>query len=207
MKVDGLASILYTEGKETGWPTQGNCGDCSVFTLEAQLRDGQEHGPRRIVGRDFHTAAVRTNVTDSVPLRSLSAYYKDAYHADECVYMVGVGVCCEEAHCDPGCAGHGGSPALVGYGAADKPPYLLAVLPSGTEGLSAEQMEETARLGVLLTPTVPFGKADVYARVFVGGSVASYVLTCGGASLAAAPNGTAVLAGGAPSLWQPLRPM
>ena len=41
MKVDGVASILYTEGKESGWPTEGNCGDCSVFTLEAQLRDGQ----------------------------------------------------------------------------------------------------------------------------------------------------------------------
>ena len=92
------------------------------------------------------------------------------------------------------CAGHAGHAALVGYGATDKPPYLLAVLPSGTEGLSAEQMEETARLGVLLTPTVPFGKADVYARVFVGGSVASYVLTCGGDSLAAAPNAGKLLA-------------
>ena len=40
--------------------------------------------------------------------------------------------------------------------------------------------------------TGAFGKADVYARVFVGGSVASYVLTCDGGSLAAAPNGTAV---------------
>ena len=207
MKVDGLASILYTPGKETGWPTEGNCGDCNVFTMEAQLRDGQELGPRRVIGRNFHTAEVKTNVTDSIPLLSLSAYYKDAYDADECVYMVGVGVCCEHDHCDPGCTGHDGALALVGYGANDKPPYLLAVLPFGSDGLSAQQVEDTTRLGVLLTPTLPFGNANVYAHVFIDGSIASYVLTCNGASLVATANGTTPLSGDPPSLWQPLRPM
>jgi hypothetical protein len=33
-KVTGLAAIQYS-GQELGWPDEGNCGDCPVFTLEA----------------------------------------------------------------------------------------------------------------------------------------------------------------------------
>ena len=215
VKVAGVAALQFG-GKELGWPTEGNCGDCSLFTLEAQLVAAAEVKPRHLIGRAFHSAELVTNVTDSLQIQTLSQdprandfYGSGTLHNS----LVGIGLCCVEDWCDAKCAGHDQEPVLIAYSGGVHPCYILAFLfdspVNTTRANQTGDLVNTARLGVMLTPVDPFGQSkELYARVAHAGRVYSYVLVSGDSGeLTAVGNGSAAITGQAqpPWLWQPLR--
>ena len=222
VKVDGFAA-LQSSGVSSGWPFKAQCHECGFYTLEYNAFDGVAQARRFLVGRDFTTAELLSNVTDAFNLMTLSAPSARAFasafasrsRAAAPLPFVGIGACdASQAWSAAACAAHDGELVLVAFdGAATavaNSPYPLAFLGKG--GNEAERAA-TAKLGVVLSPLDPYGALGtpgVFARLLVAGSVVSYVVTPAKAAtrtpLVARYNGTAPLALKAiPQTWQHAR--
>jgi hypothetical protein len=140
VKLPGLGAVLYG-GKETGWPIEGNCGDCPVFsavgpaaatattTLTAAAAAGVGGW---LVGNNFHTGKQLSKVDNSFGLATLTPDPRQPLDGTLNAGFVGLGVCTPAS---AACAGHpDGALALVGYAGGTDPPYLLAVLGLGLPG-------------------------------------------------------------------------
>lgn len=113
---------------------------------------------------------------------------------------------------------------IIAYSGGVHPPYILAFLFDGSDinrpivGTSSTtvdregnlKLENTARLGVMLTPVEPFGQSkQLYARVAYAESIISFVVSSDETTyeLTAVRNGTVSIMWQphAPWMWQPLR--
>ena len=94
VKVPGLGA-LDGYGDNTGGPWQWNCGkNCSLYMLEQQ-RSSQSptQTSTRIIGRNFHTGEVLSNISNDLRIRTLTApselWYLVSYDMHCFLYLVG----------------------------------------------------------------------------------------------------------------------
>lgn len=81
VKVPGLGAVLYTVGGEMGWPNEGNCGDCPVYSVigataapaAAALVAGGGPARRWLVGHNFHSGAEMSKVPDPFGPRTIAS--------------------------------------------------------------------------------------------------------------------------------------
>ena len=96
-KVNGLGALDFYN-QAVGGPWTLNCGDnCSFFELEATAEDPSV---TRIVGRNFHTGEVLSNISNTLGVSSLvspSDFWSQEYSD---FIMIGLGHCCTELGCD-----------------------------------------------------------------------------------------------------------
>ena len=163
--VDGFAGIDF-HNNPAGWPTKGNCGnDCALYRAEEGTPDrGWALGaraaaapPRAIVGRQFHTGALLSNVSDPFRTRALTSTLSATPFSPptEPVAFVGIGTCppsSTDGH-DELCGGHAGAMALLVFEGGSSAPYAVALL--GSAPPSAEEADEAAALGVLVVSAAP----------------------------------------------------
>ena len=221
IKVDGFA-VLQSSGVSSGWPLKAQCHECGFYTLEHNAFDGVAQAQRFLIGRDFTTAKLLSNVTDAFNIMTLSAPSPRAFASAFAnrsrsstaapLPFVGIGACdASQAWSAVACAAHDGELVLLAFdgaantAVANNSPYPLAFLGKG--GNEAERAA-TVKLGVVLSPlTYALDTPGVFARLLVAGSVVSYVVTPAKAAssspLIAHSNGTAPLAlKTLPQMWQ-----
>jgi hypothetical protein len=223
-KLDGVAAIQY-DGHELGWPDQGNCGSCPVFTVEGHYWDGNQLPQRFIIGRSFHDAKLVANVSDTLGLETLSVDPRrppDTGNAPP-RHFVGLGLCCDpqsQQDCDQACVGHVGELVLLAYaGDASNPPYFLAYLDDYSVAAGQPpprpDHETSIRLGVLLQQHDPYGPHPALLAHIMGGAYAnnthliqSFTLTSDDATGVVSVKNKAddvQLRGDVPGIWQTLR--
>ena len=179
-RVPGLSGMDMGSGAATGGPDAWNCGDeCLVYALEAY--DGAAL-PRRLVGRNFHTGAVATNVSDGLGLLTMSPLDPELMTP---FAFVGL------ARRPPG------GLQLVGYVPGAAGPTALAKVP-----IAGGAVEAAVRLGVLLIRGP--GEARAQALVWTGGGVAVFDLRVAGGAVEASFNASRTLSTPAPDFWVPL---
>jgi hypothetical protein len=192
IKVDGLGA-LDTHGHASGGPREWNCGDdCAVYWLEERVNEGDAAAypeqkssatPRRIVGREFHSGRVVSNVSDRFALQTMTftelgwadgILYDDASESPVNIF-VGVGRCGNEAWQDAACRAAPGALSLAGIPGGGREPYLLALLNGGAAASPADAAD-TIRLGVLIERERADESDGVVARVVENGAIATYQL-------------------------------
>ena len=101
-KTNGLGAMDYF-GMTVGGPWELNCGsNCSLFSLEEfEGPRPSDATPSRIVGRNFHTGEVLSNVSNVQGVRmfaSPSDWWN--FQDPQSFVMIGIGMCCSDAGCD-----------------------------------------------------------------------------------------------------------
>lgn len=106
-KVNGLGAMDFY-AMTVGGPWEMNCGsNCSLFSLEefggptGPSETETATPPSRIVGRNFHTGEVLSNVSNVQGVRmfaSPSDWWN--FQDPQSFVMIGIGMCCTEAGCD-----------------------------------------------------------------------------------------------------------
>lgn len=184
--VESAPSFMDFHGKPTGGPYQSNCGEeCSVYTLEEWWENGERALiARRLIGRNFHTAAVTYNRTDSLQIQTLSldpALQFTTNGTDGKAVAVGLGVCCDHEWCEREvCGGHPGAMVLFAFlGEGDThgaplAPLALSVLNSG-QPLPVASQADAIRLGVVLQR--PGFEEPLAAHVLVNHRVESFTMS------------------------------
>jgi hypothetical protein len=182
VKVDGLAAMDQGDHQEAGWDKQeGNCGNkCALYTLERYLVDGKEKPPRALVGRNFHTAKLMSNLTDALQIQTMSYTHSTYGSFSQANVFIGLGLCCADKWCESKCKDHPGALSLFAYGGGTSIPVFLGLVNAGT-ALSKPDTAAAVRTGVLLdspayTPT-PKPMDPIIAHVLVERRVQTYEIT------------------------------
>jgi hypothetical protein len=183
VKVDGLAAMDIGDGQEAGWDKQeGNCGEnCALYTLERYLVNGKERAPRALVGRNFHTAKLMSNVTDALQIQTMTYQHPipgSMGSADR--FFIGLGLCCTEKWCEPKCKTHPGALSLFAYAGGASIPFFLGLVNAGA-ALSKSDTAAAVQAGVLLDfpaySPAPKPTDPIAAHVLVEGKVQTYAIT------------------------------
>ena len=147
----GSMGALDGYGVTVGGPYEANCGaNCSFFSVEASAAHPENS---RIVGRNFHTGKVLSNISNTVDIRTLtspSEWWGTAYNN---FVMLGLGVCHGNSTdvsdmADYCMQARDGDIVLVAYGGSGKGRAALTplVTVSSTDDPSSK---DTLRLGVV----------------------------------------------------------
>jgi len=167
-KVQGVGAL--DQGNFTSvWNPELNCGDsCVFYSLEQQYQAGAPVLPRAFVGRSFRTGLLMANVSDPFNLLTLTwvSWLQDYNTFNQ---FIGIGVCCSESYCHADCAGLDGHMVLVSYEPTKQKFRVLS-------DISKKQDQDTARLGVELSPFFTENGTTKQAYVFHSNTVITFDL-------------------------------